>query len=231
MNYILHNYTENYSNPDKTNFREILLGSLKNYGLFQHLRDTCVGDLDIYNVDDWLIPLKGYEDDIKDLKIKIKDVEKELQYLDEEKIKSEWQKEVNRLEWYNNPESNYYTRRVENISNVINKFEPQIKKFKELCGISWINDVVIDVLDCARVDLNEAQRNEEKEIEKREYQPHKIPTFEEYRLNYIKDKEEWSNHFKQRLLEKKKALKRCKENNKLIKEIFDILNKIDCMED
>lgn len=220
MNYLLSNYTCGYDNIDGVSSRELILSTLKGYSLFIHIRDYSISQLGLYDVNKWLIPTQHLYDDIEDLKRRIKETKKELKTLLDSLIEEEWKKEVCRLEWYNNPKSNYYTKRVENITNALNKFEPQFKLFIDSCDVKWVKEAVCDVLTGARVDLNKASISEVEERTKREESPYELPTFESFKKKYIKDKEDWISHFKDQLNSKKKCIERCEKDNEVIKNIF-----------
>lgn len=220
MNYLLHNCTHGYEDANGVSSREIILSTLKNYGLFAHIRDYSISQLDLYDVNKWLIPTQHLYDEIKELKANIKKRKKELKELSDDIIELEWKKEVDRLNWYNNPKSNYYTAQVKNISTVLDKFAPQLQAFNRYCDVTWVKEVVCDVLTTVRSDLNKASISEIEERNKREESPYEIPTFESFKKKYIKDEEYWIAHFKEQIESKKKNISRYEKDNEMIKNIF-----------
>lgn len=228
MNYYIHNATEGYDYPNKFNIRETILEILKGYGIFQHLRDVPLSQLDYYNVEDWLWQTKAVENDAEHWKQKIKELKKQLKDgFPEDDIKLEYEKEVTRLKWYNNPESNYYSKRVEKISNCLDVYTNGIECFKKVSDgrTSFIIPILEDALDTAHRDLVGAEESLKQENKRREEKPHKIPTYEQFKENYIKRKENWLQEFKSNLKNKKQSLKRMQENNKQIKQIFEDIEK------
>lgn len=228
MNYYIHNATEGYDNPYKFNIRKTILEILKSYGIFQHLRDTPLSKLDYNNVGDWLWNTKAVEEDVNHWKQKIEELKKQLKDgFPEDDIKLEYEKEVTRLNWYNNPESNYYSKKVEKISKCLDVYTNGIDHFKKVSEgrNSFIIPILEDALDTAHKDLVGAEESLKQEDKRREKKSYEIPTYEQFKLNYIKRKEDWLKEFESNLKNKKQSLKRMQENNNTIREIFEDIEK------
>ena len=181
MNYYIHNNTNGYEEPSKINFREMILYSLKSYGIFQHLRDTNFNSLDQNNVEDWLWNESRLDKEIEELEIKIKNKKKELKDVNELDIQVAYQNEVDRLNWYNDPRSNYPASKVTKVKTCIDTLEPQISTFFKYCDIKWVNEVLADIMTTARTDFNNYVIDAEKEAKKKIERPYSIPTYDEYK--------------------------------------------------
>lgn len=224
MNYYIHNNTNGYENPN-FNLRAVVLETLKGYGIFGHLRDTYLHQLDYNNVENWLRDSKSIEKEIKDLKQKIKDAKKQVQTISEEELQIAYQKEVDRLNWYNDPKSNYYAAQVVKMENCINSYKKGLSSFLNLCDIPFVNDALIDIIETTEKDLEETRKSSIKDAIRIEKHPTPIPTYENFVKKYIKDKESWVKFFQDDLKSKQESLKRIEENNRIIKCIFECLEK------
>lgn len=132
MDYTIHNFTEDYSKLDKSLTREMILYKLKGYSLFMHLRDSSLSQLDCHNVDQWLIPTENYYAEIESTKKSIESRRKEIDELNEVDIQKAYQNEIDRLNWYNNPKSNFYRSSVDRIEKAIKFYKPDIDKFCQI---------------------------------------------------------------------------------------------------
>ena len=224
MNYYIHNNTNGYENPN-FNLRAVVLETLKGYGIFGHLRDTYLHQLDYNNVEDWLWDSKGIEKEIKDLKQKIKDAKKQVHAISEEELQVAYQKEVDRLNWYNDPKSNYYAAQVVKMENCINSYKKGLSSFLNLCDIQFVNDALTDIIMTTEKDLEKARNSAIRDADRIESHPYPIPTYENFVVNYIKEKKDWVKRFQDDLKSKQESLKRIEENNRIIKCIFEYIEK------
>lgn len=224
MNYYIHNSTNGYENAN-FNLRAVVLETLKGYGIFGHLRDTYLHQLDYNNVEDWLWDSKGIEKEIKDLKQKIKDAKKQVHAISEEELQVAYQKEVDRLNWYNDPKSNYYAAQVVKMENCINSYKKGLSSFLNLCDIPFVSDALTDIIMTTEKDLEKARKHSIEDAIRIEKHPTPIPTYENFVKKYIKDKESWVEHFKDDLKSKQNSLKKIEENNSFIKYIFECIEK------
>ena len=226
MNYYIHNNTDGYENPT-CNLRDTILTTLKGYGIFQHLRDTSLSQLDQYDVSEWLWDTSYYEDKIKTYKEKIKQKQEEINSTTEEQIEAEYDKEVFRINWYNNPQSNYSANEVNRIQKCLDEYKPKLKSFTDICTYSWINDILKDVIDTAEADLNRYKKDAEKEAYQREFKPKAVPSYEDFKEEYKEDQLMWLERFEDDLRSAKSSLKKCKEYNTTIKQIFMWLDQLE----
>ena len=226
MNYYIHNNTDGYENPT-CNLRDTILTTLKGYGIFQHLRDTSLSQLDQYNVEKWLWDTSYYEDKIKSIKDRIKQKQEEINSTTEEQIEAEYAKEISRIDWHNNPQSNWSANEVIRIQKCIDEYKPKLKSFTDICTYSWINDILKDVIDTAEADLNRHKKDAEKEAYQREFKPKVIPSYEDFKAEYKENQVMWLERFEDDLRSAKSSLKKCKERNEIIKQIFMWLDQLE----
>ena len=226
MNYYIHNNTNGYENPT-CNLRDTILTTLKGKGLFQHLRDTSLSQLDQYNVEKWLWDTSYYKDKIKSIKEQIKEKQAKINSITEAEIKEAYDNEVLRINWYNNPESNYYVNEVLRIQKCLDEYKPKLKSFTDICTYDWINDCLLDIIDTAEADLNRHKKDAEKEAYQREFKPKVIPSYEEFKAKYREDQLMWLERFEDDLRSAKSSLKKCKEYNEIIKQIFTWLDQLE----
>ena len=226
MNYYIHNNTDGYENPT-CNLRDTILTTLKGYGIFQHLRDTSLSQLDQYNVEKWLWDTSYYEDKIKSIKDRIKQKQEEINFTTERQIRKAYDNEISRINWYNNPESNYSANEVIRIQKCIDEYKPKLKSFTDICTYSWINDILKDVIDTAEADLNRHKKDAEKEAYQREFKPKVIPSYEDFKAEYQENELRWLERFEDDLRSAKSSLKKCKERNEIIKQIFMWLDQLE----
>ena len=109
-NYLLHNLGY-YENPDKINFRYIVLDTLKQYGICQHLKDYSTDHWGLTDVNKWLKSTKGLEDTIVNSKKRLKEYRKQLKQIengDETLIQQEYQKKLSNAQSLKNSENSYY---------------------------------------------------------------------------------------------------------------------------
>lgn len=226
MNYYIHNNTNGYENPT-CNLRDTVLTTLKGKGLFQHLRDTSLSQLDQYDASDWLWDTSYYEDKIKTCKERIKQKQEEINSTTEEQIKAEYDNEVFRINWYNNPKSNWPANEVNRIQKCLDEYKPKLKSFTDICTYDWINDCLLDIIDTAEADLKRNKLNAEEEAYQREFKPKPIPSYEDFKANYREDQVRWLERFEDDLRSAKSSLNKCKEYNKTIKQIFTWLDQLE----
>ena len=93
MNYVIHNSTNGYNNPDKISFRELILTCLKSYGIFGHLRDKYITQLDLNNVEDWLWNTQNIVDDIESTRNRLEIKKQELLEITDVEIEKEYKKD------------------------------------------------------------------------------------------------------------------------------------------
>lgn len=74
--------------------------------------------------------------------------------------------------------------------------------------------------------LVDDRKNMIKDDERRTNSPYKIPSYEEFKEKFIKDKENFINHLESRIKDLTKTIEISKEHNKIIKRIFDTLDEI-----
>lgn len=226
MNYYIHNNTNGYENPT-CNLRDTVLTTLKGKGLFQHLRDINLSQLDQYDVSKWLWDTSYYEDKIKTCKEKIKEKQEEINSTTEEQIKAEYDKEVFRINWYNNPKSNWPANEVNRIQKCLDEYKPKLKSFTDICTYDWINDCLLDIIDTAEADLKRNKLNAEEEAYRREFKPKIIPKYEDFKAEYQENELRWLERFEDDLRSAKSSLKKCKERNEIIKQIFMWLDQLE----
>ena len=226
MNYYIHNNTNGYENPT-CNLRDTVLTTLKGKGLFQHLRDISLSQLDQYDVSKWLWDTSYYEAKIKTCKEKIKEKQEEINSITEEQIKAEYDKEVFRINWYNNPKSNWPANEVNRIQKCLDEYKPKLKSFTDICTYDWINDCLLDIIDTAEADLKRNKLNAEEEAYRREFKPKSIPKYEDFKAEYQENELRWLERFEDDLRSAKSSLKKCKEHNEIIKQIFTWLDQLE----
>lgn len=226
MNYYIHNNTDGYENPT-CNLRDTILTTLKGYGIFQHLRDTSLSQLDQHDVEKWLWDTSYYEDKIKSIKDRIKQKQEEINSTTEEQIRKAYDNEVFRINWYNNPKSNYSANEVNRIQKCLDEYKSKLKSFTDICTYSWINDALKDILDTAEGDLKKYKISAEEEAYQRENKPKVIPSYEDFKEEYKEDQLAWLERFEDDLRSAESGLKKCKEYNKTIKQIFMWLDQLE----
>ena len=219
MNYFIHNFTSGYEKSN-CNLRETILYLLKGYGILQHLRDANFDRLDQNDPKQWLWNEDDYKQDIKSIQSRLKEQKLKIKSITEEELQLEYTKEINRISWSNNPESNYYQREADRIQTCLDDYGPKLKKFMSLCGMQFLNEGIEDILRTAKMDLNTARFNAQHERNTIIHNPKHIPTYEEFKRNYIERQEDRVNEFESRLEDKKKSLKRIKQWNKEILKVF-----------
>lgn len=224
MNYFIHNFTNGYEKSD-CNLRETILYVLKGYGIFSHLKDTNFDRLDQNDPKQWLWKEDSYDSEIKQLKKQVEEQKLKVSNISEEEIQHEYDNEVFRINWGNNPESNYYLKQTEMIQSCLDDYEPKLRKFISLCNLDFVNEALEDIVQTAKSDLNRSRFNAQEERDRRIRNPRKIPSYEEFREGYIERQKGWIEEFETRLEEKKDALKRIKKLNKQILEIFEWITK------
>lgn len=227
MNYLIYNSTDGYSNPDKISFRELILTCLKSYGIFGHLRDTNISQLDFNNVDKWLYNTNEIQEDIKHIQTQIQNKRVELENIQEVEIEKEYEKEVARITWHNNPASNYSAAQVERIKKCLEVFEPKLDTFKDLCNMPFINSICKNVIETVEHDLKESKKSAIQEERSRIESPCVVPSYADFKNNYITDKKYWVRQLSNDLERKYDALRSAEKRNSEIKQIFSALDKID----
>ena len=207
MNYVIHNYTDGYNTPQKTNARELILTTLKQYSVFGHLRDTGMHQLDLNKVEDWLIDEEEYKQDISELKKRIKERNEILNNLDEAYFQEEYQKELTKIAWHNDPKSNYYASKVTKIENCLDQFCPQLEKVKELCEsddqLKFVSTSIQDMIETVNEDLDRNKKYALQEASRIEQHPEPILSYEEFKKKHNDNYNSLTNSLKDQLKSKK----------------------------
>ena len=133
-NYILHNM--GYGNP--INFREIVLSTLKGFGICCHLRDYSLSQLGTTDVTKWLANDNYERGNLKHWQESTEEKKKLLALIldgEESIIKSEYQKEEESVTYYKSCETSFYD---DEISKARNSVEQYTKYLNFL--IIWLNN-------------------------------------------------------------------------------------------
>ena len=222
-NYLLHNLGDYKS----TNFREMVLCTLKNSSnKFLHLRDIPFSNLSIYDYKDWLRDDREYKTQLKKSE---EALEKWVNLIadPDDYLKTEYQKYVSKQESLQKAKNSWYKDHAEKINKNAGQYLDYFSTLKRYSKgiIDHFLPELEDAYYTAKAEEVEAlTRNKEAIIS---MNSETILSFDEWAVT---EKDRMAGHlrfYKNNIKDAKTCIKKIKEINKEIMEVFEVLNKVD----
>lgn len=222
-NYLLHNFGEYKS----TNFREMVLYTLKNQtNLFSHLRDISFSTLSLNDCSEWLKSDRGYIKQVENNRKLIKEL-KELMGHPEAYLNEGYKKYVEvqkSLQAANNSWYKDYAERInKNAEQFINYFN-KLKKYST-GPVDQVLPSLEDAYWTAKAEENEALDHNKGAVS--DMHKETIISFEEWSKAEMVRMENKLKLYERHLAEMRGYIRDTKVTNKKIIELFNILDKVD----
>ena len=221
---------QNYGYVDKpVNFKHVVIDLLRRYGLFIHMRDEPSG---IYDLDKFLyetnpMGIPYHKEKIEKLKNRIEDAKNKLKELNvgSDKLYQEYYddglKDYNNLietnEYYKKYRhvANKYIKRVHNIQDFLYNFHLENQEFSNIIK-ETLNRCIEALMEDYDSNIRYAVINDVRDNTE-PYNPMPKEKWIQVETNRCKNEIEWCT---KQIEEEKKAIKSCRQKDKLIKAIF-----------
>lgn len=222
-NYLLHNIGDYKS----TNFREMVLYTLKNSGnKFFHLRDISFSNLSLYDYKDWLRDDREYKAQLKKSE---EALEKWVNLIadPDDYLKTEYQKYVSKQESLQKAKNSWYKDHAEKINKNAGQYLDYfsiLKKYSKGIIDHFLPELEDAYYTAKAEEIEAINRNREAIIS---MNSETILSFDEWAVTEKDRMAEQLRFYKNNIKEAKNCIKSIKEINKEIIEVFEILNKVD----
>lgn len=219
-NYLLHNL--GYDKP--INFRYIVLDTLKRYGICQHLRDYSTDYCGLTDVNKWLESTDYYEDKIKRSKEKLKEYKATLKQIadgDESCIQKDYERLLSNARSYRSSQHSWNIDEANTIDECAKEYFKYLSQFNlPVSGELGknLNNSLWEVYNTAILDRDE-HLEEDKKLVERMHQA-KDPVYEDVKVEVIDRLKGYVKWQENEIKSAKECIKRIKENNEIIKDIF-----------
>ena len=226
-NYLLHNL--GYDKP--INFRYIVLDTLKRYGICQHVRDYSTGQLGLTDVNKWLESTEYYENKIKRSKEMLKEYKatlKQIEAGDESYIQAEYEKLLSNAKSLRSSEHSYHIDYANKISKCAEEYYKYLSQFHlPVYGELGKNlrSSLCEIYNTAILDRDECLENDKKSVE--QMHQAKDPIYEDVKVEVIDRLKGYIEWQEREIKGAKECIKRIKENNEIIKDIFHELDLVE----
>lgn len=226
-NYLLHNL--GYDKP--INFRYIVLDTLKRYGICQHMRDYSTDHYGLTDVSKWLESTDYYEDKIKRSKEQLKEYKTTLKQIDggdESYIQKEYERLLSNAKSYRCSQHSWNIDEANTIDECAKEYFKYLSQFNLPVGGQLgknLNNSLWEIYNTAIHDRDEHLEEDKKSVE--QMHQAKDPIYEDVKvevMDRLKSSVKWQED---EIKSAKECIKRIKENNEIIKNIFHELDLVE----
>ena len=222
-NYILHNI--GYGNP--VNFREVVLSTLKGFGVCGHLRDYPISQIGTTDVKKWYATTDYEEGNLKHWKENTEQKKKQLQTIlggDESVIEAEYEKEKELISYYKDCEHSYYDDEILKAKKSVAEYSKYLGHFQTKMNNEFyvaFDKELREITETAIRDIKEMKGESAKSLCRAKQK--KLPDYASFRDKYIENLRNGIRHGEEHIASIKRAIRRISENNAIIKEVFEAI--------